>query len=51
MRHARIDVKGNEVTLTDVGSSNGTFTKISGPVEIGAGDQILVGAQLLRLDG
>ena len=50
-RHARIDVKGNEVTLTDVGSSNGTFTKISGPVEIGAGDQILVGAQLLRLDG
>lgn len=50
-RHARIDVKGGEVTLADVGSSNGTFAKLSGPAELGPGDQILVGSQLLRVDG
>jgi pSer/pThr/pTyr-binding forkhead associated (FHA) protein len=49
-RHARIDVRGSDVTLSDVGSSNGTFAKISGSVELAPGDQILVGAQLLRVD-
>lgn len=50
-RHARVDVKGGEVTVTDVGSSNGTFAKIAGPVELVPGDQLLVGGQLLRVDG
>jgi pSer/pThr/pTyr-binding forkhead associated (FHA) protein len=50
-RHARIDVKGSEATLTDVGSSNGTFARISGTVELAPGDQLLIGAQLLRIDG
>lgn len=49
-RHARIDVDGGEVTLTDVGSSNGTFAKILGQVELTPGDQLLVGGQLLRVD-
>jgi pSer/pThr/pTyr-binding forkhead associated (FHA) protein len=49
-RHARIDVSGGQVTLTDVGSSNGTFAKISGPAELAPGDQLLVGTQLLRID-
>ncbi len=49
-RHARIDVKGSEVTLTDVGSSNGTFAKITGSAELAPGDQILIGGQLLRVD-
>jgi pSer/pThr/pTyr-binding forkhead associated (FHA) protein len=49
-RHARIDVAGAEVTLTDVGSSNGTFAKILGQVELAPGDQLLVGGQLLRVD-
>ena len=49
-RHARIDVAGGEATLTDVGSSNGTFAKISGPAELAPGDQLLVGGQLLRVD-
>ncbi|HET7826130.1 MAG TPA: FHA domain-containing protein, partial [Anaeromyxobacter sp.] len=49
-RHARIDVKGTAATLTDAGSSNGTFARISGSVELVPGDQILIGGQLLRID-
>lgn len=49
-RHARIDVGEAAVTLTDLGSSNGTFVRVSGPTEIGAGDQLLLGMQLLRVE-
>jgi pSer/pThr/pTyr-binding forkhead associated (FHA) protein len=51
-RHARIDVSGGgAATLVDVGSSNGTFVKISGAIELALGDQLLVGGQLLRVEG
>ncbi len=49
-RHARLLVAEGGVTLTDLGSSNGTFVKVLGPVELAPGDQLLVGTQLLRLD-
>jgi pSer/pThr/pTyr-binding forkhead associated (FHA) protein len=49
-RHARIDVGEGGVTLTDLGSSNGTFVKIGAAVELNPGDQILVGMQLLRFE-
>ena len=49
-RHARIDVGEAAVTLTDLGSSNGTFLRVNGPTEIAAGDQVLVGMQLLRVE-
>jgi pSer/pThr/pTyr-binding forkhead associated (FHA) protein len=49
-RHARIDVGEAAVTLTDLGSSNGTFLRVSGPTEIAAGDQVLLGMQLLRIE-
>jgi pSer/pThr/pTyr-binding forkhead associated (FHA) protein len=49
-RHARIDVAEGSVTLTDLGSSNGTFYKISGAVDLQPGDQLLVGRQLLRVE-
>lgn len=49
-RHARVDVGEAAVTLTDLGSSNGTFVRVGGPTEIGAGDQILLGMQLLRVE-
>ncbi len=49
-RHARIDVGDPAVTLTDLGSSNGTFIRVTGPTEIGAGDQVLLGMQLLRVE-
>jgi pSer/pThr/pTyr-binding forkhead associated (FHA) protein len=50
-RHARLSVTGGEVTLADAGSSNGTFVRIAGTVELAAGDELLVGAQLLRVIG
>jgi len=50
-RHARIEIRGAEITLADAGSSNGTFVKIAGPVDLAPGDQLLVGGQLLRVDG
>jgi pSer/pThr/pTyr-binding forkhead associated (FHA) protein len=49
-RHARIDVGGTAVTLTDLGSSNGTFLRVKGPTEIAVGDQVLLGMQLLRIE-
>ncbi len=49
-RHARLDVKGEVVTVEDLGSSNGTFLRLSGRVQLAPGDQLLLGAQLLRLD-
>ncbi|HQR30810.1 MAG TPA: FHA domain-containing protein, partial [Anaeromyxobacteraceae bacterium] len=50
-RHARVDVGEAAVTLADLGSSNGTFVRVNGPTEIGVGDQVLLGMQLLRVEG
>jgi hypothetical protein len=49
-RHARLDVTTEAITLVDLGSSNGTFVKIAGAIELAPGDQLLVGAQLLRVE-
>jgi len=49
-RHARIEVAAEAVTLADAGSSNGTYVKLGGATEVSAGDQLLVGAQLLRVE-
>jgi pSer/pThr/pTyr-binding forkhead associated (FHA) protein len=49
-RHARVVVEGNEVTLADAGSSNGTYVKIAAPTELVAGDQVIVGTQLLLVE-
>lgn len=49
-RHARIDVLESGLVIVDVGSSNGTFIRITGPVPVAAGDQVLVGLQLVRLE-
>lgn len=49
-RHARLVVADDGVTLTDLGSSNGTFVKVLGAVALAPGDQLLIGTQLLRLD-
>lgn len=51
-RHARVDVVGGAATtVVDLGSSNGTFVRISGLVELAPGDLLLVGGQLLRVEG
>ena len=49
-RHARVNLAGDVFTVTDLGSSNGTFRRISGPTPIAPGDQLLIGAQLLKLE-
>lgn len=49
-RHARIDVGPAGLILSDVGSSNGTFVRISVAEPLQAGDQVLIGMQLLRVE-
>ncbi len=49
-RHARHRRGEGGVTLADAGSSNGTYVKLAGTTELAAGDQVLVGAQLLRVE-
>jgi hypothetical protein len=50
-KHARITVRGGEVTLQDLGSTNGTF--VNGErvkkVRLSEGDRILIGGSLMKL--
>ena len=47
--HCRIRSEGGRVTLTDLGSSNGTFVRITSERELKSGDEILMGQQLFRI--
>jgi pSer/pThr/pTyr-binding forkhead associated (FHA) protein len=53
-RHASIRTSAEPAprrfTLSDLGSSNGTFLRIRGEVALQHGDEIRVGQQLLRVD-
>ncbi|MET0339812.1 MAG: FHA domain-containing protein [Polyangiales bacterium] len=48
--HARIHGEHGRVYLTDVGSSNGTFVRVSGKHAIRSGDLVLMGQQLFRAE-
>lgn len=51
--HARINVAGKRATLEDLGSKNGTFkagARVTAPVELQDGDEILVGHVVLRYE-
>ncbi len=50
--HARLDASsdGEGVLLTDTGSRNGTFIRITGAQELFHGDYLFVGQQLLRVE-
>lgn len=48
--HARIHGEHGRVFLTDVGSSNGTFIRVTGRQAIRSGDLILMGQQLFRAE-
>jgi pSer/pThr/pTyr-binding forkhead associated (FHA) protein len=50
--HARLDASsdGDAVLLTDTGSRNGTFIRITGAQELFHGDYLFVGQQLLRVE-
>jgi hypothetical protein len=53
-RHARVLAEAGGVIVEDLGSSNGTYVngeRISGPVELGAGDEVQVGATVLGIEG
>ena len=50
--HARLIVSGTRVTLEDLGSKNGTFIgtrRVTEPVEVAPGDDILIGTVRMRL--
>jgi len=50
-RHLRLENNNGELTVVDVGSLNGTFSRVSDmPVELAAGDEIMVGSVLFRVD-
>jgi pSer/pThr/pTyr-binding forkhead associated (FHA) protein len=49
-RHARVDVSDAGLVISDLGSSNGTFVRITAPAPVRPGDQVLVGMQLIRVE-
>lgn len=49
-RHAALTWDGKTVKLTDLGSSNGSFVRITGPTALKNGDHVRMGDQLLRIE-
>jgi pSer/pThr/pTyr-binding forkhead associated (FHA) protein len=49
-RHAALAWDGRRALLTDLGSSNGTFVRITGPTPLKHGDHVRMGDQLLRIE-
>jgi pSer/pThr/pTyr-binding forkhead associated (FHA) protein len=49
-RHAAITWDGKRALLTDLGSSNGTFVRMTGPTSIKHGDHVRMGDQLMRIE-
>lgn len=49
-RHAALTWDGKRAQLTDLGSSNGTFVRLTGPTPLRHGDHIRLGDQLLRIE-
>jgi FHA domain len=50
-KHAQIAISADgQVTLTDLGSKNGTFVRINDEAELKNGDYVFLGQQLLRVE-
>ena len=49
-RHAELRAVDAGWVLADLGSSNGTFIRLTGPTTIKSGDQVRMGDQLLRIE-
>ncbi|MBA3821451.1 MAG: FHA domain-containing protein, partial [Deltaproteobacteria bacterium] len=49
-RHAAITWDGKRAQITDLGSSNGTFVRITGATALKHGDHVRMGDQLLRIE-
>mgnify|MGYP003463414586 CR=1 FL=1 len=48
--HARLTLAGGMLRVEDLGSSNGTFVRLTGPTPLKHGDHIRLGDQLLRIE-
>ena len=49
-RHAVVTVEGDQASVRDVGSSNGTFARLAAPAYLEEGDQLLIGRELVRIE-
>jgi hypothetical protein len=49
-RHAVLKARGDRLVVRDVGSSNGTFLRLTNAVFVDSGDQFLVGRELVRVE-
>ena len=49
-RHAALTWDGRRAQVTDLGSSNGTFVRLTAPTTLRHGDHVRMGDQLLRLE-
>jgi pSer/pThr/pTyr-binding forkhead associated (FHA) protein len=49
-KHAAVTWDGKRAQITDLGSSNGTFVRITGPSALKHGDHVRMGDQLLRIE-
>ena len=47
--HCRLACEGGKLTLTDLGSSNGTFIRLRDETDVQNGDVLLMGQQLFRV--
>ncbi len=47
--HGRLTYEGGRVLLTDLGSSNGSFVRLTEETELRSGDVLLMGQQLFRI--
>lgn len=48
--HASVGLQGDQLTLTDLDSRNGTYVRIQGEQELAHGDYLFLGKQLLRVE-
>jgi pSer/pThr/pTyr-binding forkhead associated (FHA) protein len=48
--HAQVSTRDGQFFISDMGSSNGTFMKVSGERELPKGSFVLFGQQLFRID-
>lgn len=46
--HAAVKLEGDQAVLEDLGSTNGTFVRVRGEVELRPGDVLLLGDQLFQ---
>jgi pSer/pThr/pTyr-binding forkhead associated (FHA) protein len=49
-RHAQVRIEGGVLSVTDLGSRNGTFVRIAGEHPLRHGDYVFLGQQLLRVE-